>query len=111
MKRFHDSDLLLLLAQNQPLQVPNKLYEYLGARRPILAFVDEMGESASMLRRLGGHFVVDRKDPAHVAEVVGRALSGQRPDETAATESLLREWTSDVQFDLLQQRLQALLQR
>jgi glycosyltransferase involved in cell wall biosynthesis len=111
MKRLHESDLLLLLAQNQPLQVPNKLYEYLGVRRPILAFVDQNGESASILHRLGGHFVVDKDDPAHVAEIVGRALAGQRPQRAEDTESLLREWTAEVQFDLLQDRLKKLFDR
>ena len=52
------ADMLLLLAQGQPAQVPNKLYEYLGTRRPILAFVDDTGESAALLRSVGGHFVI-----------------------------------------------------
>ena len=35
-----EADALVLFAQHQPLQVPNKLYEYLATGRPILAFVD-----------------------------------------------------------------------
>jgi hypothetical protein len=64
-----------------------------------------------MLRRIGGHFVVDQNDPARVTEVVARALAGQPPPEAPDAESILRDWTADVQFDLLQQRLQSVLAR
>lgn len=37
LKLMCDSDLLLLLAQGQPLQIPAKTYDYMGAKRPILA--------------------------------------------------------------------------
>lgn len=33
-------DVLLLFAENQPLQIPAKTYEYLFAKKPVLAFVD-----------------------------------------------------------------------
>lgn len=40
----------------------NKVYEYLGTRRPILAVVDEDGETAQMLRMVGGHQLVSVND-------------------------------------------------
>lgn len=55
---LREADALLLLAQHQPLQVPNKLFDYLTARRPILGFVDAGGESERLLRRLVGHSIV-----------------------------------------------------
>ena len=71
-------DLLLLFAQKQPLQVPSKIYEYLGQRKPILAFVDQDGESAAILGRAGGHYLVAEHDSiARRDEIVAAALTGQ----------------------------------
>src|SRR5690606_13697581 len=71
------SNLLLLLAQDQPLQIPQKLYEYLGAKRPILAFADAEGETASMLTSAGGHFLVQSNDQDHVNRVVRMAFRNE----------------------------------
>ena len=68
------ADLLLLLAQRQPLCVPNKLYEYLGARRPILAVTDLDGESARVLREVGGHYVTAADDVAGQEDAIAQAL-------------------------------------
>ncbi len=48
---IRQADLLLLLAQDQPDQIPNKLFDYLGAGIPILGYVDPQGETARMLKR------------------------------------------------------------
>lgn len=45
--------LLLLQASNCNHQVPAKLYEYLRARRPLLALTDPAGDTAATLRRSG----------------------------------------------------------
>lgn len=98
---IREADLLLLFAQDQPLQVPNKLYEYLGARKRILAFADREGETAGMLRRLGGHFVVDRADTGTIDRTVRDAvLRSFEPADTAA-ETMLQEWTTSRQFERL----------
>ncbi len=109
LTRLRDADLLLLLAQNQPVQVPNKLYEYLGARRPILAFADAHGETARMLRQLGGHFIVDAGDPRFVEDLVHAALSGNRPPSNVTAESLLQEWSAARQLDQLHAHLETVL--
>jgi hypothetical protein len=96
------ADVLLLLAQEQPDQIPNKLYEYLGSRRPILAFADAEGETARMLRRAGGHYVVTGDDAGEVERVVGQLLASAARGETGATdEAVLKEWTTDVQMQRL----------
>ncbi len=46
--------ILLLLANKQPLQIPGKLYEYLAARRRILASADEAGATADLLKNASG---------------------------------------------------------
>lgn len=97
-----DADLLLLLAQDQPDQVPNKLYDYLGTRRPILAFVDEDGESASMLREIGGHYLVYSDDPAEAERALADALAGSRSGgPTSPSDAKLDEWTTERQMRLL----------
>lgn len=45
--------LLILQASNCNHQVPAKLYEYLRARRPILALTDPVGDTAATLRKAG----------------------------------------------------------
>jgi len=97
-----DADVLLLLAQQQPDQVPNKLYEYLGTRRPILAFADADGETARMLRQVGGHHVITGDDAAEVERTLDEVLvsaacgSGAKADDT-----VLKEWTTEVQMKRL----------
>lgn len=70
------ADLLILLAQEQPAQVPNKLYEYLGAMRPILAWVDAGGETAEILRGVGGHYLVTERDGWNGRDALADAFEG-----------------------------------
>jgi glycosyltransferase involved in cell wall biosynthesis len=110
LARLRDADLLLLLAQHQPLQVPNKLYEYLGARRPILAFADAEGETARMLRDLGGHSVIDHDDEPLILSVVEAAIAGKAENPASIRrESILQDWTSERQLRHLHSELDRLL--
>ncbi len=110
MKLMQRADLLLLLAQCQPLSVPNKLYEYVGMGKPILAAADEEGETALLLRQIGGHYVVGATDGPDVIE---RALT-----EALATSSMPRTpspalagLATDAQMALLVQWLDGRLHR
>lgn len=75
--------LLVLQAANCNAQVPAKLYEYLRARRPILALTDAAGDTARLLRQAG----IDTIGPLDDAEGIVAALerfldlvaSGQAP--------------------------------
>ena len=96
-----NADLLLLLAEGQPLQVPNKLYEYLGTRRPILAFVDADGETSQMLARAGGHLVVADRRPETAAAATIRGLQQARTFRACGDPAVLREWTSQAQMSAL----------
>jgi hypothetical protein len=94
------SQLLLLFAQNQPKQIPNKLYDYLGVRRPIFGLVDAGGETARMLTDLGEHHVVVTDDEAAIADALVLALRdlppGQRP-----VPDLLLDWSTENQMSKL----------
>ena len=81
---------LVLFAQHQPLQVPNKLYEYLAAGRPILAFVDREGECRRLLEEVGGAEMVYQADPVAVAGILER-LYDQRHAQTAMLDQGNRE--------------------
>ena len=102
---LRSADLLLFIALGQPLQVPNKLYDYLGTRRAILAFVDADGESARMLERVGGHHLVSDVTVPNVAAALdaalGPALDGPTraaPAASVGDESVLRRWLTERQL-------------
>jgi glycosyltransferase involved in cell wall biosynthesis len=95
------ADLLLLFVQNNPNQVANKLYEYLGARKPILAFGEAEGESVRMLAQVGGHFLVSHYDALEVERVLLEALRGPPPSPSPGGEYLLEEWSTERQMELL----------
>jgi len=103
LRLMQSSDVLLLLAQRQPLSVPNKLFEYLGIGKPILAITDESSETAQLLRDVGGHFIVgERRGPEEILEALdalatGDAAGSRSPEtlERLATRtqmSTLVEW-------------------
>jgi len=97
-----EADALLLLAQQQPDQVPNKLYEYLGTRHPILAFADADGETARMLRLVGGHHLVTGDDTAEVERVLDEVLvSPLCGNCVKRDETVLNEWTTETQMNRL----------
>ena len=95
------ADVLLLLAQQQPDQVPNKLYEYLGTRAPILAFADDAGETAAMLREAGGHILVTGTDPEAATRGIEEALGLAAEPRVQPDDRRLRAWTTEGQMDHL----------
>lgn len=75
--------LLILQAANCNHQVPAKLYEYLRARRPILALTDPAGDTAATLRKAGIDTIapLDQRDAIVVAmrRFVTLATAGTAP--------------------------------
>lgn len=62
--------LLVLQASNCNHQIPAKLYEYLRARRPVLALTDRFGDTAVTLRGAG----IDTIAPLDDSETIARAI-------------------------------------
>jgi glycosyltransferase involved in cell wall biosynthesis len=83
------ADLLLLLAQDQALSVPNKVYEYLGTGKPILALADRDGETARVLREVGGQFIISEDAPPDALEIaIADALARPASNETPLSPAL-----------------------
>jgi glycosyltransferase involved in cell wall biosynthesis len=85
-KFMREVDVLVLLAQKQPLQIPHKLYEYLECDKPVVALVDHNGETAGVLAEIGGRTVMlDSTDPDAIAgaltEAAALAESGVSPGQ------------------------------
>lgn len=70
--------LLLMQASNCNAQVPAKLYEYLRARRPILALTDPAGDTARVLRDSGVDLIAPLDDAASIGRLIRRFVDVQR---------------------------------
>lgn len=102
-QRMYTADLLLLLFWGHRIQIPNKLYDYLGARRPILALVDPEGEAARMLLKTEGHYVVTHDDPSKICDALREALLSHPESRALPIGSALLEWTTARQMEELMQ--------
>jgi len=61
IEQLYCSDVLLLFAQGQPLQIPAKFYDYIAVRKPILVFTED-GATADLAHKLAGPIVVRPDD-------------------------------------------------
>ncbi len=66
--------LLVLQAANCNAQVPAKLYEYLRARRPLLALTDADGDTARLLRQAGIDTIGPLDDASGIVTALERFL-------------------------------------
>jgi len=106
------ADVLLLCRWANPRDdgiIPGKLFEYIGARRPVLAVGSTTGEAAEIIR--GGPFGVVSNSPMEIAQQLRawiaqkRSAGGRLPDLPARpTEAFLRE-TQFAKLDPLLDRL------
>lgn len=69
--------LLIMQASNCNEQIPAKLYEYLRARRPILALTDPSGDTASTLRHAGIDAIAPLDNAPGIAQLLQRFLGPQ----------------------------------
>jgi glycosyltransferase involved in cell wall biosynthesis len=64
-----NSHLLVLLAPEQPYEIPGKAYEYLASGGDILALTDE-GATADLIRKTGAGIVVEPRDVERIKDAV-----------------------------------------
>ena len=67
------SHLALLLAPNQPYQIPAKVYDYMGVGTRVLALAKE-GATANLIRNTGIGAVFDPSDIAGIKSFIGQSL-------------------------------------
>lgn len=83
--------LLLLQAANCNDQIPAKVYEYLRARRPIVALTDQTGDTAKILKDAGVNAIAPLDKADAIAEILLKFSEnphlGTMPTETAISES------------------------
>jgi glycosyltransferase involved in cell wall biosynthesis len=97
LQRMVDADILLLLdSPGRRMGVPAKLYEYLGAERPILALAEQASDVAAVLRASGGFFRIadprQARDIAHALEqLVGGLPTADRPANPGRSPYVRRE--------------------
>ena len=78
--------LLILQASNCNQQIPAKLYEYVRARRPVLALTDPLGDTAATLRDAGLTSIARLDDVVSIAEAIPAFIARVRADaESIAT--------------------------
>jgi hypothetical protein len=100
----NEADCLLLLAKGWLRQIPNKLFDYLGSRNPIVAYVDlgAGGEPERILRRVGGHLIVDSQEVDEVAAFLrGLLLDPDRRRVPRGRDDVLHSLSTDRQMTLL----------
>lgn len=95
------SDLLLYIGGDDPdnrLNVPSKIWDYVGARTPMLAVVDPSFEVAKLIDENDIGLVVDPNDTEGIADSITLVRFGEYeydPDQT------MFEFTREAKFDRL----------
>jgi hypothetical protein len=93
LREMLDADgLLVLQAANCNHQVPAKIYEYLRARRPILALTDPSGDTAAVLKSIGAATPIPLDDREAIERGLLRFLESVRSGKArvASTEDVRR---------------------
>lgn len=94
------SDLLLLLAQDQPLQIPSKVFDYLASGADILALTSD-GALADLLASVRRGTVVPPDDTEAIAAALERSWQGYQRGETRTRP---RPATSDPDIAVFERR-------
>ena len=77
--------LLVLQASNCNEQIPAKLYEYLRARRPVLALTDPVGDTAGVMRKAGLQTTIaPLDDDQRIGQLLQSFLDGRLNDQIAS---------------------------
>jgi glycosyltransferase involved in cell wall biosynthesis len=82
--------LLLLQASNCNAQIPAKFYEYLRARRPILALTDPRGDTSRSMHSAGLDTVAPLDDAGAIAALLRRFVNAHATLPVADAASVLR---------------------
>jgi len=99
--------LLLFQASNCNHQIPAKLYEYLRARRPILALTDPFGDTARVLTETGVGTVAPLDSREKIVEALRQFLPIAKSKHAAvADEGLIARYSRRSQTEVLAHALE-----
>lgn len=94
--------LLVFQASNCNHQIPAKIYEYLRAKRPILALTDPKGDTASVLRAAGISTIVPLDDEVAIAGLLRDFVTDtQGLKDVIASEATIAEHSRQSRTRLL----------
>lgn len=82
--------LLIMQASNCNDQIPAKLYEYLRARRPVLALTDPAGDTAGALRTVGISAIAPLDQSQTIANILGKVVADPHVDTLAEANLVLK---------------------
>jgi glycosyltransferase involved in cell wall biosynthesis len=105
------ADILVLFdSPGRKIGVPAKLYEYLGAGRPILGLCEPDGDTAAILRQSGVlHRIASPKDVVQIRQALRDLAAAMRTTEAIANPALLERFTRANLTRTLAQRFDGLV--
>lgn len=103
--------LLILQAANCNAQIPAKLYEYLRARRPIIALTDPTGDTAAVARGAGIEAIAPLDDASAIAELISRFASGRLEGTLSSEATILSASRQARTIELARMLVQCRLER
>ena len=100
------SDAVLYVGGDDPRNarnLPTKLYDYIGARRPIIAVVDSSFRVAELIEDNSFGIVVEPGDPTGIANAIERIRSGEFSYKPNNVEQFTRGRSTDAYVNTLEE--------
>ena len=104
------ADVLVNIANDDPVHVPGKVYEYLGAGRPILHLGDNEEDVAARLVQTHRRGVVSGNGAAAILESLAQLVEIKRAGDWSAHFNLDQSGVEQYQWQSIARRLHKLLQ-
>lgn len=99
--------LLVFQASNCNHQIPAKIYEYLRAKRPVLALTDPSGDTANVLMEAGISTIAPLDDKAAIAKLIADFVNSNCDHKNAvASEELITQHSRQSRTQLLAKLLE-----
>lgn len=93
IRMIKKSHLALLLAPDQPLQIPAKVFDYIGARTPILA-ITQKGATYDLIEYTGTGGAFDPDDVKGIKEFIKNAITNNQMLGSNIPVEIMQQFTS-----------------
>lgn len=108
LRAMREAHVLLLLANDQPSQIPAKVFEYIAAGRPILVETEWESVTADLIREVQCGVVVRPGDVAHMADWIGEQYLAYR-NNSFVNRNTLSEAAQQYSWNILGKRYATIL--